>query len=962
MKLPIRSVLATILPLFCGLSVARADVVTLQASKDATLYEDATGSTANGSGQRFFAGRSGQGAGEDIKRGLLAFDVNAAIPPGSVVNSVSLRLYMSRTQADVEPVTMHLALADWGEGASVAPGQEGFPAPAENGDATWLHTFYPNTFWATPGGDFDPVPSATVQVGGTGYYTFSNVNLAADVQLWVDAPATNAGWAILGDETDVVTAKRFDGKSASSTNRRPELTIDFTPGSGGGACCLPSGACLLLSASDCALLGGAYNGVGTVCSPNPCPQPLGACCFNDGTCQQLTAGDCASQGGNYQGGGVPCSMHLCPLVLVPFVDPLPLPAVAQPVVGAPGAAAEYAIPIVEVQQQLHRDLPPTTLWTYGGTYPGPTIEAAAGELVRVRWISDLRDSNGVLRTEHLLPVDTCLHGPNMEGNNPRTVVHLHGAHTAPQWDGYPEDTILPGQEQTFDYPNHQLPAALWYHDHALGITRLNVWLGLAGLYTIRDAFENALGLPAGRYEVPLVIQDRSFAPDGSLLYPATWEEHAHGDTMLVNGKVWPYHIVERGKYRFRILNGCNSRTLSLSLSPSTGASFQQIGADGGLLPAPVALNSILLAPAERADVIVDFSFYAPGTEVLLVNSAPAPYPNGDASSVVPNVMKFIVGAGTGFTGPIPTTLRPREDLLESAAVEHREFRLAKVQGDPCTGFKWLINGMHWDHVSEYPALDTIEVWGFVNQSAISHPMHMHLVMFQVLDRQDFTMVGNDVVPTGPKFPPRPGESGWKDTVDSPPFQITRVIARFERYSGRFAYHCHILEHEDHEMMRQFEAVPSVGEPYCYGLGCPCANDHPQAGCVNGTGGGAVLFSTGSPSVAADDLVLTAVHLPPNQPQLVYMGAGQIGLPFGNGLRCVGAGGVGLRRFAVQTASSTGTVQVGPGMVAYSCTSPVPALCITPGSTWNFQSWYRDPVGPCGSSFNFSNALRITFEL
>ncbi len=189
-------------------------------------------------------------------------------------------------------------------------------------------------------------------------------------------------------------------------------------------------------------------------------------------------------------------------------------------------------------------------------------------------------SEGELRTEHILPVDLCLHGPNMQGNTPRTVVHLHGGHVAAENDGYPEDTMLPGEEQTFFYPNLQLPATVWFHDHALGITRLNVYMGLAGLFLIRDQFEADLGLPSGDFEIPLVIQDRSFNADGSLAYPAAWQDHFFGEYVLVNGKVWPYLEVRRGLYRFRLLNGSNSRVYTLSLS--NGASFQQIGTDGGL--------------------------------------------------------------------------------------------------------------------------------------------------------------------------------------------------------------------------------------------------------------------------------------------------------------------------------------------------------------------------------------------
>jgi len=273
--------------------------------------------------------------------------------------------------------------------------------------------------------------------------------------------------------------------------------------------------------------------------------------------------------------------------------------------------------------------------------------------------------------------------------------------------------------------------------------------------------------------------------------------------MLVNGKVWPYFNVKQGKYRFRALNGCNSRALTLSLS--NGQSFQQIGTDGGLLPAPVTLNQVTLGPAERADLIVDFSAQAPGTEIVLGNSAEAPFPVGDPMHAVPDVMKFVVQGQAGFTGTIPAALRPLETLNSGQAVMTRDLTLQK-SADACAGSIWLINGMHWDHVHEQPVLGTTEIWSFINRSGISHPMHMHLVFFQVLDRQDFDVVLGEVVPVGSPIPPAPEEAGWKDTVMAHPNQITRVIARFEDYTGRFPYHCHILEHEDHGMMRQFEVV------------------------------------------------------------------------------------------------------------------------------------------------------------
>ena len=257
-----------------------------------------------------------------------------------------------------------------------------------------------------------------------------------------------------------------------------------------------------------------------------------------------------------------------------FVDTLPIPRTVR---GSSATALE--IVMSEFRQQLHRDLGSTLVWGYDGVYPGPTIEARRNESIMVRWVNRLPE-------RHHLPVDHCLHGPHSYDDKqshprPRAVVHLHGGHVPPQSDGYPETTLLPGQSAAYDYPNLQSPATLWYHDHALGITRLNVYMGLAGFYLIRDPAESELNLPRGRYEIPLVIQDRSFDDDGSLEYPESWEEEFFGHAILVNGKVWPYLDVEARKYRFRILNGSNSRTYRLALD--SGQSFYQIGTDGGLL-------------------------------------------------------------------------------------------------------------------------------------------------------------------------------------------------------------------------------------------------------------------------------------------------------------------------------------------------------------------------------------------
>jgi spore coat protein A len=782
---------------------AQSNQLTLVASKDNTLYEIDAGQLSNGSGDHFFAGKTNDGY---FRRGLIAFDLSA-IPSGSTITAVSLRLNMSRTRTQARNVGLHLVVADWGEGSSNAPGEEGGGAAAATGDTTWTHRFYPASTWSTPGGDFAGSASATTLVNREGIYAWTSTQMAVDVQAWLDDPSMNFGWLVKSEEpsTNTKTAKRFDSRSHPTAQNRPQLTITFTAPLDTGACCLADGTCVVTTAAGCAGQGGTYQGDGSSCAPSPCPQPTGACCLVDGTCVVTTAAGCAGQGGTYQGDGAPCTPSPCPVILEPFVDPLPIPGVAIPVSGAPGAMADYELAVTELEQELHRDLAPTTVWGYGGSYPGPTIEASVGQRVTVRWANDLRDPAGALRQHHFLPVDPCPHGPDTEGDAPRTVVHLHGGHVESNSDGYPEDTTLPGESNLYVYPNQQLPATLWYHDHALGITRLNVIMGLAGFYLLRDAFEQGLGLPAGAYEIPLAIQDRSFAPDGSLLYPAAWQEDFFGDTILVNGKVWPYLDVARGKYRFRVLNGSNSRTYELALS--NGAVFHQIGTDGGLLAAPVPIDRLRLSPGERADLVVDFEPYGPGTELRLTNSAPAPYPGTPGVGVVPDVMKFVVTSATGHTAALPATLRPPEILEESDAHEQRTLELRK-QTDPCSGSIWLINGLRWDDVTEYPFLGDTEVWSFVNRSGETHPMHLHLVMSQILDRQDFAVVDGEIVPVGSRLPPAPNEAGWKDTFQAPPMQITRVITRFEDYLGRYPYHCHILEHEDQEMMRQFEVIPS----------------------------------------------------------------------------------------------------------------------------------------------------------
>jgi len=781
---------------------ATADTALISAIKDNTLYQPASGgaTNSNGAGEHFFAGRTDDGY---IRRAVVAFALSNAIPTGSTVTGATLTLYMSRTKDMADNVTLHRLLANWGEGTSNATQEEGRGAQAAPGDATWYHRFYPTSAWTTAGGDARSITSAVTSVNREGFYSWSSTGLVADVQLWLTNAGTNFGWLIKGDETTTKTAKRFDSRQVTTANQRPVLKVDFTPSAQVGACCLPDDTCATLTSNQCANAGGTFHGVGSLCATNPCPPPIGACCMPNGDCETVTSNQCAQLGGTYRGNNVPCSPDLCPVVLTPFVDPLPVPGPLQPVTGTVGGTAYYEIPMRQVQQKLHRDLPLTTVWAYGTAFPGPVIEAGVGQPVTVKWINDLRDTNNQLRTNHFLPVDPCLHGPDMAGATPRTVVHLHGGKVAQKDDGYPEETFLPGETRTNFYPNHQPPATVWFHDHALGITRLNVYMGLAGLYILRDPIENVLGLASGANEIPLVIQDRKFRADGSLSYPALWEEHFFGDTVIVNGKVWPYLIVKQGKYRFRVVNGSTSRTYKLALS--SGATFHQIATEGGLLTAPVLLNQLTLMPGERADVVMDFAGYASGTQILLTNSAPIAFPGTPGVGVIPNILKFIVTNIMGHTTPLPVTLRPFEILSESNALKHRDFVLKKGSDD-CTGSKWLINDLHWDDITEFPVLGTTEVWSFINRSGVSHPMHLHLVLMQVLDRQPFIFTNNMVVPMGPRVAPPANEVGWKDTVACPPNEITRVITRFDGFAGRYPYHCHIIEHEDHEMMRQFEVV------------------------------------------------------------------------------------------------------------------------------------------------------------
>ncbi len=452
------------------------------------------------------------------------------------------------------------------------------------------------------------------------------------------------------------------------------------------------------------------------------------------------------------------------------------------------------------ESQVHRDLKPTRLWGYGACSPGPTFETRSGQGILVEWVNELPGA-------HFLPIDHTIHGAEPDKPDVRTVVHLHGGKAPPQSDGYPEDWFVPGKSAVCHYPNHQDAAMLWYHDHALGINRLNVFAGLLGVFFVRDEFEDSLDLPRGKYEIPLVIFDRIFDVEGQLNYPISgdpkkpWVPEVFGDAILVNGKLFPYLEVEPRKYRFRTLNGCNGRFLHLMFAGGqqpAALSFHQIGCDQGLLATPLDSKGLSIGPGERSDLIFDFSAFA-GKSVILKNDNF-------------NVMQFRVGqSGPRDTSVLPHTLRAVPKLEESAAVKTRLLSLEEIDDAVQRPVTMLLNNAHWGMpITENPMLDSTEIWSLINTTDDAHPIHLHLVRFQILDRRRFDIgtywSKGKVRYTGPAIPPEPSEAGWKDTVRADPGMLTRIIARFEGFPGRYVWHCHILEHEDNEMMRPFEVV------------------------------------------------------------------------------------------------------------------------------------------------------------
>jgi spore coat protein A len=501
---------------------------------------------------------------------------------------------------------------------------------------------------------------------------------------------------------------------------------------------------------------------------------------------------------------------LNPMTLTRFVDPLPIPALAVSDGTRPSPGNRkvqlpyYRLEMTELEARLHRDVAPTRQWGYGGSVPGPTFETRSGQGLLIDWVNKLP-------RKHFLPVDHTLHGAEADKPEVRTVAHVHGAKVPPESDGYPESWHTPGQARLVYYPNEQEASTLWYHDHAMGITRLNIFAGLFGAFIIRDAAEQALNLPAGAFDIPLVIYDRTLDRDGQLLYPvsatpgAPFVSEFYGNAIVCNGKIYPYLEVQPRRYRFRLLNAANGRFFHLTLSGNRP--FHQVGSDLGLLQSPVELRTLVLFPAERGEVIIDFTGLE-GQQVQL---------RSDADDILQfRVLKTQPGAATD-TGAVPAMLRSIPRIPESQSVRERLLTLSEHDDAAGNSMQMLLNESHWDMpVTENPVLDTTEVWSFVNLAGDAHPIHLHLVRFQVLDRRPFDLFAynadKSLVYTGPAVPPAANELGWKDTVRADPGMVTRIIMKFEGWTGRYVWHCHLLEHEDNEMMRPYDVISPTGTP------------------------------------------------------------------------------------------------------------------------------------------------------
>ncbi|KAA6212519.1 phenoxazinone synthase [Streptomyces albofaciens JCM 4342] len=601
-----------------------------------------------------------------------------------------------------------------------------------------------------------------------------------------------------------------------------------------------------------------------------------------------------------------------PPPLTPFLDPLRVPPVLRPETDPETGRAELTVRTRPVRIPLHSQLPPSLMWAYEGQVPGPTIEVRRGTRLRVSWANGLSGPYPLIKVETRVPANTMRpgfdHGADTFDRKvaalpPWTVVHLHGARTGGVNDGWTDNAVPPGETQLSEYLNDQAACTLWYHDHAMNITALNVMTGLAGMYWIRDDEEEALGLPDGVHEVPLVLCDRNVdtdwdgRPTGLLMHKVLRDDQDvprpfFGPYNVVNGVVQPHLEVAARWYRFRMVNGSNARFFTLRLCHEDGTpvdrelvgrAFHQIGTDSGLLPAPEPLpeQGLTLAPGERADVLADFSVLR-GLRVHWADAATNP--PGPAPS--PEVLQFRV-ADEAVDDPftLPARLSPSYVRLSHATAPDHEHRWIVLTPPAATGMPmmWEMETVEDASAVEIPSDGIVQVrmpgrplltlrrvaetfndtttimareggweqWNVLNLGGPVHPFHIHLIRFQETRRQNYDargfqrLVNGDgtvrgygtVTPvtfTG-ELPVTGADRGWKDTVrvgDTTPApagsgQLVSVLGQFDGGSGRYMYHCHILEHEDEAMMRPFTVMPG-----------PVMDMHPgMAGGGHGSGHG-----------------------------------------------------------------------------------------------------------------------------
>jgi spore coat protein A len=456
--------------------------------------------------------------------------------------------------------------------------------------------------------------------------------------------------------------------------------------------------------------------------------------------------------------------------VTPFVAHLPIPTPLVPSF-KDTAGDHYDIfeKVANIQLLPGRKTP---MMTYNEQFPGPMIVATL-------------DRPSIVTYHNQLAINT--------------TIHNHGEYVNGSSDGHPDDFIRPGTSKTFFYPNssEKDPADVvshtqWFHDHTEHATAFNVYHGLAGLYLFKDPKDASLNLPSGAADIPLVITDKMFNADNSLFY--TFPDHGSGngflgDVMLVNGAPQPRLEVGRRKYRFRVLNACDARNVELVLS--TNVPLTLIASEAGFLEHPVSTASLFIAPAERYEVVIDFARYPIGTKVVLKNL--------QGGKRTTNLLRFDVAFPATDTSAVPARLRTIPRIPEARATVQRRFQFERGNG------QWLINGKTFDpnRIDAQPRVGDTEIWTLVNGGGgWLHPIHIHLLNFQVLDRNG--------------KPPLPQESGWKETIKLGPGETVRVIMTWPpvpdnggipgRFGNTYVFHCHNIEHEDHDMMMQIKVV------------------------------------------------------------------------------------------------------------------------------------------------------------